>query len=285
MATTISGNQLTPIVSQGQVIQPKVQSSISLSLDFTGANADYLIDLTQQYNAGLFDCVRSLYMDNSTNPNPIIFKISGTQQTQIIAPYSTGQYNVNANAGSKFEFSSVGGATAKNNAQLQNYVSPAFVNVVNPAGSGNAVTIADGADATLGSKADAAIVNPALPGTAMAFLKGILSTLLNGVPVTPSPPTIVWTQTIVALAANVSGPIIAANANRKALRWMNVGVNPVTIVPGAVAATVNNGFNYNGNGGSGLQGASDSFSGNEINTTAYQAISLLGTTIVVWEGV
>lgn len=47
-------------------------------------------------------------------------------------------------------------------------------------GGGGAVTIADGADVALGAKADAAITNPASSGTAMAFLKGIL-TKLGGV--------------------------------------------------------------------------------------------------------
>lgn len=52
-----------------------------------------------------------------------------------------------------------------------------------PAGSNviGGVTIADGGDTTTGAKADAAITNPASSGSMIAFLKGILSTLLNGV--------------------------------------------------------------------------------------------------------
>lgn len=91
------------------------------------------------------------------------------------------------------------------------------------------------------------------------------------------------TQTRVTLAANTSGILIAANATRKGLRWMNTGVNPMTVVPGLSAATVNNGMNYNGNSGSGFQGGSEAFEGSAIPTSAFQAISTLGTTVTVWE--
>lgn len=44
-------------------------------------------------------------------------------------------------------------------------------------GGGNAVTIADGADTTQGSKGDAAVTNPASSATIVALLKGILTEL------------------------------------------------------------------------------------------------------------
>lgn len=42
-------------------------------------------------------------------------------------------------------------------------------------GGGGAVTIADGADVTLGAKADAAITNPATSGTLMSIVRGVLT--------------------------------------------------------------------------------------------------------------
>lgn len=45
---------------------------------------------------------------------------------------------------------------------------------------GPAVTIADGADATLGAIADAAVTNPASSATVVALLKGILTLLTAG---------------------------------------------------------------------------------------------------------
>lgn len=44
-------------------------------------------------------------------------------------------------------------------------------------GGGGAVTVADGADAALGTTTDASNINPASAGTAISFLKGILATL------------------------------------------------------------------------------------------------------------
>jgi hypothetical protein len=46
-------------------------------------------------------------------------------------------------------------------------------------GSGGAVTIADGADVTLGAKADAAVTNPASSATAIALLKGLLTEVIT----------------------------------------------------------------------------------------------------------
>ncbi len=85
-----------------------------------------------------------------------------------------------------------------------------------------AITIADGGDATQGFKADAAITNPASSGTVIAFLKGILTgintavtslaSILTAVGVLARPAT--GTKTTVA-GSNVSGTILAANANRQ----------------------------------------------------------------------
>lgn len=91
------------------------------------------------------------------------------------------------------------------------------------------------------------------------------------------------TQTVVTLGAGSSVQIVAANANRKGLRWMNTGANPVTIVPGAGPAVANAGMNYNGQSGSGFQGGSECFEGTGVPTGAFQGISTVGTTVLVWE--
>lgn len=103
---------------------------------------------------------------------------------------------------------------------------------------------------------------------------------------TVSPANITWTQTIVVLAAATAGNLIASNQFRKALRWMNIGTNPMTVVPGtaaASAAVVGAGMQYNGNGGAGNGGGSDTFYG-ETSIQPFNAISTLGTTVCVWEG-
>jgi hypothetical protein len=58
-----------------------------------------------------------------------------------------------------------------------NLSSPQDVRVVS--GGGGAVTVADGADVTLGAKADALNANPATSGSAIAFLKGVLAELIT----------------------------------------------------------------------------------------------------------
>lgn len=91
------------------------------------------------------------------------------------------------------------------------------------------------------------------------------------------------TQTTKTLVAATSAQLIAANANRKGLRWMVTGANPMTVVPGAGPAAVNTGLNYSGNSGAGTQGGSDTFEGSSCPTGAFQAISTGGTTVIIWE--
>lgn len=95
---------------------------------------------------------------------------------------------------------------------------------------------------------------------------------------------IIWTQTTVTIPANTTTLLVAANARRHALRWMNVGLNPVTVRVGDTLAAVGVGMNYNAAPGAGLQGGSDSFGPNEGSAQAFSAISTLGTTIIIWEG-
>lgn len=95
---------------------------------------------------------------------------------------------------------------------------------------------------------------------------------------------VTWTQIPVTLVAATSATLIAANANRRALRWMVTGSNPMTVVPGAGPAVAGTGMNYSPGSGVGFQGGADGFSG-EVSTQAFTAISTLGTTVAVWEGV
>ena len=104
----------------------------------------------------------------------------------------------------------------------------------------------------------------------------------NPVPVKGAPVT--YTQTVVALAANSPGQLIGSNPSRKSLRWMDVGTNPMTVVPGAGTPVVGSGMNYNGGNGSGQQGSSEQFDAGAVPTNAFQAISAAGTTAIVWEG-
>lgn len=126
-----------------------------------------------------------------------------------------------------------------------------------------------------------AIVDPSQPaGTA-----GATASVSGGglsVVSTPYPATV--TQSIVTLSPGSTAQLIGANTARKGLRWMNIGSNPMTVAPGVSAAVVGQGMQYNGAFGTGMQGGSESFEGTAVPIGAFQAISTLGTTVVVWEG-
>lgn len=125
-----------------------------------------------------------------------------------------------------------------------------------------------------------------VPGTVNVtgnLTNGGASTITSG-NITNAQPTVTWTQTVANVTANVTSVILNTNANRKGLRWMVTGTNPVTIAPGNVTVTIGQGMNYSPGAGTGQQGGADSFGPNEVSTQAFSANSTLGTTLVIWEG-
>lgn len=279
MVLPISGQAVAVAKASPQPVDLNKNNIASFGIDFTGAGTVYLVDLTQQQQAGLFRTPETLFMDNSTNPNSVVVQVSITNQFFEIPPNSNGYYRLSSTPGSQITLTSVGGATSRGNIQIFDFPITPVVWYNTPGGVASAVTIADGASVTLGTKADAATTNPAAVASEISILKGILQEEVA------QASNIVWTQTVVNLPAGVSTQILAANAARRALRWMNAGVNPVTVVPGAAAAVAGLGMNYGAAGGVGLQGGSDSFTRGEISASAFQAISTVGSSITVWEGV
>jgi hypothetical protein len=209
---TISGNSVTPISVISQGFKPQGNQMIPISLDFTGANATYTIDLTSLRQGYLFTDVETLFLDNSNNPNSVKVTASISGQTFEAPPYSNGFYRISGSPGSTLTLSSVGGASAVSNAQLYNFPIPPIVWLNAPAGGGAAVTIADGASTTLGSKADAAVVNPALAASEISLLKGILTDLNGTITVTTSGSTAPYLETPLGYQQIVSATLAAATA-------------------------------------------------------------------------
>jgi len=91
------------------------------------------------------------------------------------------------------------------------------------------------------------------------------------------------TQTTVSVSA-ASSQLIASNSSRKTLRWMVVGANDVTIVPGASSAVFGTGFIYQAQAAN-KQGSSETFA-SVVPTNAFQVVCNTGlsSTIIVWEG-
>lgn len=90
------------------------------------------------------------------------------------------------------------------------------------------------------------------------------------------------TETKITLAPGVSQQIVASNANRKLLRWMNTGINPMTVSV-AASAVVGTGMNYGPASSTSDQGGSEDFDGTNVPSNQFAAISTGGTTLTVWE--
>lgn len=88
------------------------------------------------------------------------------------------------------------------------------------------------------------------------------------------------TQTVVTFNANSSNnSFLSVNPNRKYLWWQNIGAGDLTIAPGTGPVTANQGQSV-GPGVSGPFGMTDGL----ISLQAFSGISVVGTTLVVWEG-
>ena len=87
--------------------------------------------------------------------------------------------------------------------------------------------------------------------------------------------------TITQTVKTSSGVLIAANASRKSLRWMNLDTTPVTVAPGTGVVTAGQGMVYGGAPSAGQQGGSESFTGPTCPTGAFSFIG--SSKMVVWE--
>lgn len=116
--------------------------------------------------------------------------------------------------------------------------------------------------------------------------KGLITVVgwAQGSVVSEAPYTI--TQSNVTLSAGVATNIVSVNSARKYLSFMVVGANDVTVSPGLVSGTpvtMGNGLIYQAQA-AGKQGGSQEFP-NGAPTNAFQAISTVGSQLIVWEGV
>ena len=92
------------------------------------------------------------------------------------------------------------------------------------------------------------------------------------------------TTTQLPLVTGTSGTLIAANTNRKSLRFMNIGGSDITVSPGTTAPTIGQGMIYAATA-SGKQGASETINDPAIATNAFSFSAATSATIVVWESV
>lgn len=180
--TNVSGNQLSIVGNLIQATFGTGQDVIPIVTDFTGTNNVYVIDFTFQQQGLIFSGPRTLYINNISNPNQVFVTIDGTQQTFAAPPYSCGYYPVIARQNSKITLSSVGGAATLTNIQIFNYDISPNVWLLTPGGGGNAITAADGAIVTIGTKADAPYAGGGGSASEVAILKGIYAVSAAAIP-------------------------------------------------------------------------------------------------------
>jgi hypothetical protein len=99
-----------------------------------------------------------------------------------------------------------------------------------------------------------------------------------------APGAIVITQTVVTLTAATSATLIAANASRRYLCWMNTGTAPMTVAPGVVTVVAGTGMNYDPGSSASNQGGVFCQESITVSQQAFSAISTAGTKVTVWEG-
>lgn len=87
--------------------------------------------ITFNFNAinqgGIFGIPKSVFVDNGSNPNPVIVSTSITNQTFTVPSFAQGVFTVEATESSEVSFTSNGGATDKGKITLYNYSVPPSV--------------------------------------------------------------------------------------------------------------------------------------------------------------
>lgn len=96
-----------------QDLDPKTgRVTIAAQCDFTTSFANaFSFDFGFLRQSGVFDHPRTLWVDNSKNPNQLVVSVSQTSQNFPVPPYSVVQVPVYAQDGSVIEVSSLGLAT------------------------------------------------------------------------------------------------------------------------------------------------------------------------------
>ncbi len=97
------------------------------------------------------------------------------------------------------------------------------------------------------------------------------------IPITPGACTMTY-----QMVTGTSGTLIAANAARKSLRWMNVGAADVTVSPGTTPPTISQGMVYAATA-AGKQGGGETFNDPAVATNAFSYAAPSSATIAVWE--
>jgi hypothetical protein len=123
---TLSSNE---VYLTGRVAAPKVEQDrvgVAARLDFRSSNT-FVVDFTVTNQAQVIGTVRTMFMDNTTNPNEVIVSVGGTNQSFTIPANAEGYFPLTATEISRITMTSLGGATSIQSAVFYNYDMPAVV--------------------------------------------------------------------------------------------------------------------------------------------------------------
>lgn len=109
MATPI---QFSDLIQSGRVSAPDPNLPrvfLTYNADFSAA-ADLELNLVTINQGAAFGVVRSIFIDNGSNPSNVEIWVSGTDQYFTVPPYAQGQFTVSANMQSTIRLTTDGGA-------------------------------------------------------------------------------------------------------------------------------------------------------------------------------
>jgi hypothetical protein len=185
MAQIVNVNNLAQIGRPNTVSTNLSPTSIRFSQVVTATPISFVFPQGTGTNFK-FGIPQSMFVDNSFNNFEMVISVQGTSYSFPVPALSSGYYNLDAIDGDTIVATSAGVSSDVVEIVFYNYEKTPIVWYKNQTTS-TAVTIADGADASEGSVADAAVTNPALNGTVIGLLKGLLTkinTLVVGTAVT-----------------------------------------------------------------------------------------------------
>lgn len=119
--------QLSPARgAQGDRIVVGADVDFSTPFGSLAVATQYDCYFVQQQQTGVFDIPRTLWVDNSVNPNQLFVIVSQTGQNFPIPPYTVAQVPIYAQASSVVSLISLGGATDLITVQFYNTREPPF---------------------------------------------------------------------------------------------------------------------------------------------------------------
>lgn|ERR1700748_1926883 len=120
----VNVNGIVPVMNGA--IPCEGAKTLPFNLDFSLAT-DYEIDLTQQYQQKQFTTLQTLYAQNNSQTEDLVFTINGTGQVILLAPNWAGFIPVISASPPKLTITCLDNTINMQNIQLMNFYLPPLV--------------------------------------------------------------------------------------------------------------------------------------------------------------